>query len=425
MKPEKSLLVNWSLFVYKHAWPILILGLLYVIAAGIFGLGVFNRLETNGQDFQDPSAGSTKVLNIGQSNFANSGGQIIILFSSPGASIVSPKVTPMIISDLTTISKIPHVQQVTSYFSTKNGQFVSTDQQYMYASVSIDRDFQNETYTAIESFAANQLGPVQVRLGGSVAANLQVNDQVKKDLKKAETLSFPILATLLLLFFGTLVAALTPLALGGLSIFAALFIMRLLSEITPISSYAINIVTLLGLGLAIDYSLFMVARFREELAKHGDVEVAVAITVNRSGRTIIFSGVTVAISLLSLLVFPQSLLRSLGLGGATVVLSTVLLTLTLLPAALRIIGYRINKLPVLRRRIAQPTTETSGFWYRFSQFVMRNAAVVFILVSLLLLAIASNFRFVTFSSPGLNDAPEVLASRQVNDILTNNFHANT
>jgi RND superfamily putative drug exporter len=170
---------------------------------------------------------------------------------------------------------------------------------------------------------------------------------VQHDLAQAETLSFPIVFILLVIIFGSLLAAALPLFIGGFAILGAFLILLITTNFADVSVYAINIVTMLGLGLAIDYSLFIVSRFREELVRRdGDVRASIVRTMQTAGRTVIFSGLTVMISMLSLVVFPQMFLKSLGWGGAAAVMIAMIGAVTVLPAILALMGHRVNSLSV-------------------------------------------------------------------------------
>ncbi len=415
------MLIRWSLFVFRHAWLIICAGLVAVLVGAAYGSSVFHHVETNGQDFQDPGSVSATYTSEYGRHFPNTQGQFIVLFSSTSARVDDPAYRNEVTDFTALVGQLPHVTDITDFYAGNNPTFNSTDRHDTFVSVSAAPAYQDQIYDRLVSMTAFQSGPAEMKLGGSAVINKQVNDQVELDLKKAEVISFPILGVLLFLFFGSLVSATVPLCLGGLSIIGALCIMRLLTDVTTISSYAINVVTLLGLGLAIDYSLFMVGRFREELRKHDDVEVALAIAVGRSGRTILLSGLMVAISLLSLLVFPQTFLRSIGLGGAAVVATTVIIALTMLPAALRLLGHRVNALPIFLKREDSVEIPSYRFWYQFSEGVMRWAQPVFVITLVSLLLVANQFRHAKLSTTDIATVPETLSSRQVNDTLEQKF----
>ena len=181
-----------------------------------------------------------------------------------------------------------------------------------------------------------------MKLGGFAAAAGEVNHIVEHDLRRAEMLAFPLLFLLSLLFFRSLVAAALPLLVGGMAIVGTFLILRVASELTDVSVFALNLTTGLGLGLAIDYSLFMVSRYREEIAKTGPGLEALRRTVATAGRTVLFSSLTVAAALASLLVFPQRFLYSMGLGGSLVTLVAATVAIVVLPAVLALLGGRVN-----------------------------------------------------------------------------------
>jgi trehalose monomycolate/heme transporter len=219
---------------------------------------------------------------------------------------------------------------------------------------------------------------LQVMVGGNVPVNIAINSQVSADLERAEMITLPIVVFLLLIVFSGLVAAALPLLIGGVTILGAFAVLRVLTGLTDVSVFAIQVVTMLGLGLGIDYSLFVVTRFREELKfDENDVRGALQRTMATAGRTILFSGLTVSTSLLSLLLFPEFFLRSMGMGSIAATLVALLASLTLLPAVLALLGKRVNALSIQRlfRRTSSRGTvgpyESRGTWYRLSQAVMR------------------------------------------------------
>jgi len=218
-----------------------------------------------------------------------------------------------------------------------------------------------------------------VRVGGPVLAAAQVNDQVSADLRRAELLAFPLLFALALIVFRGVIAATLPLLVGGLAILGTFLALRMVSEFVGLSIFALNLVTGLGLGLAIDYSLFVVSRYREELARRGPGSAALRATMQTAGRTVAFSSLTVALALASLLVFPQRFLYSMGIGGVLVTLIAALAAIVPLPALLALLGDRVNALAPRRlqrtARAADRRASTGG-WYRLAHAVMRRPVSV-------------------------------------------------
>ena len=249
--------------------------------------------------------------------------------------------------------------KVTTYWSTGSPSLVSTDRHSTYAVLQLtgaDDAARHQTYDAIK----NDLTPaslaadgVTARVGGNVAMEVAINNEVTADIAKAEGFSMPVLLILLLVIFGSLAAASLPVAIGGIAILGSFTVLRLLTMATTVSVYSVNITTILGLGLGIDYGLFMVTRFREELHRQPTVEQAVARTVATAGRTVAVSGVTVAVALTSLMLFPVDFLRSMGYGGVATVAVDVLAALIVLPALLAVLGHRVNALRI-RRSVQQP-----------------------------------------------------------------------
>jgi RND superfamily putative drug exporter len=265
-----------------------------------------------------------------------------------------------------------------------------------------------------------------VTVGGGAAANVAVNEIVQNDLTRAELLVFPILFLLSFWFFRSLVASALPLLVGGLSIVLTFLGLRIASEWISLSVFALNLVTGLGLGLAIDYSLFIVSRYREEVAEHGAGATALIRTVTTAGRTVLFSSLTVAAALASLLVFPQKFLYSMGVGGAMVSLLAAAVALVVLPAVLALLGTRVNALaPKRLRRAAELDArhEARGWWYRLSRFVMRRPGRVAVLSAALLIVLGLPFLGVRFTSVDATVLPKDEPARIVDDALKRDFPA--
>jgi len=234
----------------------------------------------------------------------------------------------------------------------------------------------------------------------------------------------PILLILMLVIFGSLAAASLPLAIGGAAILGSFAALRLLTLVTDVSIYSINITTILGLGLAIDYGLFMVARFRNELNAQPTTEAALARTVATAGRTVAVSGITVALALASLMLFPEMFLRSMGYGGVATVLVDMLAALTLLPALLAVLGPRVNALRVRRSVRRAPAAGDSGAWYRIARSVMRRPVAYIVVIVIALLALGSPFRSITWGGTDARALPSGSAPRVVTEALARDFPVN-
>jgi RND superfamily putative drug exporter len=433
-------------FIYKNKWLVLIAGLAFMVAGGVYGTTLFGRLKNGG--FYDPNAESTQVISALHEKLGQDESALIVLFTSKDMKVEDPKYQAEVEATLAQVKGLHGTGAVTTFYSSHAQQLVSLDHKSTYAVIGFQggEDEQSETMDVIRDPEKPLLtsGVLDVKLGGLPAFSQEISKQVEKDLAKAESLTFPILAVLLVLIFGSLIAAALPLAIGGVVILGAFLILRVASEFDDISIFSINVITMLGLGLAIDYSLFMVSRFREELARQdGDVRGSLVKTMQTAGRTVMFSGLTVAISLLSLLVFPQMFLRSMGLGGAAAVIVAMLAALTVLPAALALLGHRVNSASIwsLVRRVRSPKSKVqsentqseiqnpkseiaSGFWYRWSNFVMRRAGIMLIVALIPLILAGLPFLRAKMSVADTRSMPASSQSRYVGERLENDFPRN-
>ena len=260
--------------------------------------------------------------------------------------------------------------------------------------------------------------------GGGELAFHQVSDQVQEDLARAEMLAFPLLFLLSLVVFRSVVAALLPVIVGAATILTTFVWLRLLNSVEPMSVFAINLITGAGLGLAIDYSLFVVSRFREELATGAERRDALRATMRTAGRTVLFSAVTVAAAMAALIVFNLRFLFSMGYGGVLVALSAAAVSLTLLPALLAALGPRVNALSLKRWQLAidrDAAHVRSGPWYRFSQLVMRRPGPIAVAAAVLLIALGLPFLRIQFTGVDASVLPRERSARVVQDALDTEF----
>ena len=321
------------------------------------------------------------------------------------------------------LERDPAVGRVTSFHGSGDRALVSRDGRSQYLAVNFKAGSDSAQQDAAERLG-EELNGDGVKLGGFAAASADVNAQVESDLARAELLAFPILFLLAFLFFRSLVAAALPLLVGGLAIVITFLALKLGNEVTELSVYALNITTAIGLGLAIDYSLFIVSRYREEIAEHGPGSKALQRTLATAGRTVLFSCVTVASAMAALIIFPQKFLYSMGVGGAMVALIAGAVALLVLPAVLALLGTRVNSLSprwLQRRADADSRPASEGAWYRLSRFVMqRPGPIAAVSVTVLVLA-GLPFLGIKFTSIDASVLPETAVSRQVSIALENNF----
>jgi uncharacterized membrane protein YdfJ with MMPL/SSD domain len=259
---------------------------------------------------------------------------------------------------------------------------------------------------------------LDVSFGGYAPSFNEVNDQTRDDLTKAEMIAFPILTILLLIVFRGVIAAAIPLVIGVLGIVLTFTVLRAMSEVVDTSLFALNISTGLSLGLAVDYSLLMVSRYREELERDGPTREAHARTVATSGRAALFSGATVAVALIALVLMPQRFLYSLGVAGATVGVLSAVLAVLVVPSILAIAGPRINSLS-LRRGPA--VSDTSQGWYRLAHGVMARPVLTLLASAALLLAAATPLLFTTLTGPSAEAVPPSLPSYDTNRYIDDHY----
>jgi RND superfamily putative drug exporter len=271
---------------------------------------------------------------------------------------------------------------------------------------------------AIAAALAQARGPIRLQVGGFGPAFHEVNSVVEHDLLRAEAFAVPLTLLLLLFVFGSLVAAAMPLTIGGVAVIGTLLALRVLDGITPVSVFAVNLTTVLGLGLAIDYSLFVVSRFREELTAGRDVPDALEETLAHAGRTVAGSALTVAAAVSALLVFPLMFLRSFAYAGITVAMLAGFAALVVLPAALALIGHRINAFTVWHRSVRPPA---DGLWSRMAGRVMRRPLAVLVAVTAVLLLVATPFLHLRLGYLDDRVLSPANAVRQVDDTLRSDF----
>jgi RND superfamily putative drug exporter len=423
---------SWGRGLYRARRLTLVLGLLFAVGAGVWGTGVFGKLNS-GNTFTPPNSQSNVESSLAGSLFGRNGADVVVLFHSASRTVADPVYRQAVAGYLAGLPA-GEVTGAASYWTSGQPNLVSADRHSTYAVLQLaggsDQAREN-TYKAIKGdfpAAAGQPGDgITVKVGGSTATEAAINSQVSANIARAESISFPVLLILLVIIFGGVVAAIAPLAIGGLAILGSFTVLRLLTLGTTVSVYSVNITTILGLGLGIDYGLFIVTRFREELRRQPSVEQAVARTVATAGRTVLVSGVTVALALCGLMLFQPVFLRSMGYGGVATVAVDVIAALTVLPALLAVLGHRVNALAVRKsvRAGAPVRTETDGGWYRLAHAVMRRPVAFVAVIVIVLLALGAPFLRISWGGTDARVLPTTSTVRQVQDALANEFAANS
>jgi uncharacterized membrane protein YdfJ with MMPL/SSD domain len=402
-----------------HGKRTAIFAVIFFIVAGALGGGVASKLGPYGAD--DPATESVKAGDrLEDDGYREPGVVVLVQNVDPNSKAGAQRITGL----ENELKANSDVHSVTSYLDTHSRDFVSKGGDATYLAVSLKSTDDKDRQDAAKGIADDLDGQPGVSVGGIDLAQEQVNKQVEKDLRMAEMLAFPFLFLLSLLFFRSGVAALLPLMIGGLAIVGTFLFLRVINEFVDISVFALNLTTGLGLGLAIDYSLFVVSRYREEIAKYGPGAEAMKRTLNTAGRTVLFSSLTVAAALASLIVFPQRFLYSMGLGGALVALLAATIALTVLPAVLALLGNRVNGWApafLQRRAEREATAMHEGFWYRLSHFIMRRPVGVATATAVLLLVLGIPFYSLKFTSVDAQVLPDSASARQVDNVMRADF----
>jgi uncharacterized membrane protein YdfJ with MMPL/SSD domain len=403
----------------RHGKRTVIFAAVFFLIAGALGGGVASKLAPYGDD--DPATESVKAADrLEADGYRNA--SVVVLFqnTSPTSNAGQQRIERV----ERELRANPDVAGVTGYLDTQSRDFVSRNGDATYLAVSLKPTDDKAEQDAAKEIADDLENQPGVSVGGIALAQEQVNKQVEKDLRMAEMLAFPLLFLLSLVFFRSGVAALLPLLIGGLAIVGTFLLLRVANEFVDVSIFALNLTTGLGLGLAIDYSLFVVSRYREEIAKSGPGGEAMRRTLNTAGRTVLFSSITVAVALASLMVFPQRFLYSMGLGGALVALFASVISLTVLPAVLALLGNRVNAWSpkFLQRRAQRDATATEqGFWYRLSRLVMRRPVGIATVTAVVLIVLGIPFYSIKFTSVDAQVLPESASARQVDNLMRAQF----
>ncbi len=361
---------------------------------------------------------------------------LLIIFRHPEWRADDPRFLAEVDRALADVRAMPGVVRIVSHLESPRQ--VGRDPRVAYELLVLD--LTPEQFQRVLPEVQARLWPsaLEMTLAGPPAFYRDIETISEHDLRRAELLSFPFALVALLLVFGSVVAAGIPVAVGGASVAVALACLFVLAHRVDMSIFVLNMATMLGLGLGIDYSLFLTSRFREELrradraAGPAAVADAVAVTVATAGRAVFFSGLTVLVGLLGLMTFDFMMLRSLGLGGAVVVAFSVLAAVTFLPAILAIVGWRIDALAVrgvaARAALARPAGAVlrrmglgPGFWARLASWVMAHPLRVLVPTLALLLALGYPFTRVQFSSPDASILPAEAPSRRGYDLLRAEF----
>ena len=408
----------WGRFVYRRRWPVLaVSGVLLLLSIFIVIQG--GKLQSGGFIETSESGRASRLIErelprAGAATFT-------LLFSSDRLTATSPEFRAAVDAALAPLRSDPRVAAITTPFdgtALDPTRLISKDAHAVAVDVAAKDDLATARDYYPELRALVRSDTLSIQATGLLAINNGFNDVLQQDLRRAETVSLPLALVLLLVVFGSFVAALVPLGVGVLAVVGGIAGMFLVARVTDVSVYALNVVTLIGLGVAIDYSLFITNRFREEMRRGHSGNNALAIAMATSGRAITFSGLTVAIGLSGMLFFQGTFLSSMGISGAIVVASAVFYGLTFLPALLAIIGRNLGRgrVPFL-----QPDSAGTGWWHTIATTVMRRPLVVLIPVVAFILVLGSPFLHLRLANNDVTALPTHEESRAAFDRLVNEF----
>jgi putative drug exporter of the RND superfamily len=415
--------------VTRYRWLVLAVTLLALPVAAVLGGPVKGRLSAGG--FSDEASESRRAATVLEDVFETGSPNVVLLVTAAEgtAGVDDPAVAERGLALTMELAATPHLVDAVSYWSIGNAPPLrSTDgrQALVLGRVPGDEDDLREAADGIaERFDGRSDGVITVGVGGFGETFRQITEQAEADLQKAEVLSMPVTLLLLLVVFGSAVAAALPLGVGIVAVLGTFLVLTVFTSFTQVSVFALNLTTAMGLGLAIDYSLFIVSRFREELSAGRAPEQALLRTMQTAGRTVAFSAFTVAISLAALLVFPLAYLRSFAYAGVGVVALAAVGALVVLPAILAVLGHRVDKfripLPGRRRKDPEPGAVHAGFWYRRAHAVMRRPLPIAVAVVAVLVVLGLPFLHFTAGQADDRVLPESAPVRAVHEDLRQNF----
>jgi RND superfamily putative drug exporter len=410
-----------GLFTARNRRSVLLGSLVLLIVAAVVGGGLFDRLRSGG--FDDPSSESTRAGEALEELFDTGAPDLVLIVTADSGDVDDPAVAAEGLAVTEEIASLEGTDDVVSYWSLGAPdalRSVGGDKAMILLRLPGDEDDPGRAGMAshlIETYDTHRNG-VSIAVTGEAAVFEAISTTIEGDLARAEAIAVPLTLLLLIVVFGGLVAALLPVAVGAAAVFGAFLALYLVTGFASVSIFSINLVTAMGLGLAIDYSLFIVNRFREELAAGRVVDAAIVRTVETAGRTVAFSALTVAVSLSALLIFPLYFLRSFAYAGIGVIIVAMATSIVTLPALLAVLGHRVDRLQVFGRRTR---SVGSGMWHRLAVSVMRRPVAVALGGIVLLVAAGLPFLGVEFGVPDDRVLPADDPAHLSSDILRDEF----
>ncbi|SFA46776.1 putative drug exporter of the RND superfamily [Rhodococcoides kroppenstedtii] len=417
---------RWGDLVHRSRFTVLGVMVAFLLGLAAYGASLNDHLSQSGWD--DPGSESVHAARTADGTFGrDSSGDVVALYTAPAGSTVDDPDFTRTIADAQNAMVAEHPDKIAkinvSYFQQRLPALASPDKTKAIATFAIVGDNDTELTNNFRDVKdAFEIPGVDVQLAGLQPIAGALNDTMAGDIKRMELLAIPVVGVLLFFVFGGVVAAALPLVIGGLTVVAANGMVRFFTNFVPVNSFVAPVVSLIGLGLAIDYALFIVSRFREELADGRTTGQAVQRSVMTAGRTVVFSATMIVASLGGLLLFPQGFLKSVAFGAISTVALAALTAITILPAMLSVLGKRIDMLGLKSMRKTKTTEEIeSGRWGRLTRWVMRNPIKVTVPIVLGLLLITLPVGSIKFG--GINETylPPDNPTRVAQNVFDENF----
>lgn len=409
-------------FCIQHRWAVLVAWLVLVAIAAPFALRAHEPLKVGGFSADDTEAARGRIAIEEKLDYSLS--TLIVVYESDTLDATDGQFLDQVAASLADVEALPFVEDV--ILPTVDPSLIASSGEIAYAIVGLNLP-PEEAQRDVPEFEAAMVpqADIEFLIAGGPAFYADIETASQRDLRRAEVIALPIALVTLLVVFGTVVAAMVPLATGAAGVAVVLMVIYWLAHPVDLSIFVLNLATMLGLGLAVDYALFITSRYREELHRNGgDVEAAIMRAVDTAGRAVFFSGMSVLIGLSGLMLFPLMFLRSVGVAGVVVVAISTFTSLTLLPALLAVLGSRVEALSIGRLggvAVGGDRPDEHGRWYRIAHFVMRYPVIITVITLAILISLGLPFRHANISSPDATILPEDLPSRQGFDLLSSEF----
>ena len=431
---ERTLLNQIARLAITSPRRVIVVAALLTLALAIFGIPVANSLSASG--FQDPTSESARASQVLTDKFGQGDTQLLVTVSTPGG-VDSPAARAAGTEIVDQLRSSPHVVEVASPWTTPPqaaADLVSKDRStgLIVAGIKGNESDQQKYAEELSTQVTHDRNGATVRTGGAAMVNVQITKQSQRDLLVMESIAIPLSFLVLVWVFGGLIAAALPVAIGGMAILGALAVLRTISFATDVSIFALNLTTAMGLALAIDYTLLIISRYRDELADGADREAAVVRTVATAGRTVLFSATTVALAMAVMVLFPMHFLKSFAYAGVAVVAFAAFAAVVVTPAALVLLGDRLDSFNVrrlVRRLLGRPEPAPQPFqqqfWYRWTKFVIRRAVPVGLAGVAFLVFLGLPFLSVKWGFPDDRVLPTSASAHQVGDQMRDDFVINS